>query len=157
MKLLNDNEVQHCAPYNTANSAFLKNTISEGIFHWKFKIKKITSSYMDIGIWKINSGEQKLAINTFFTRDKNSGYAFCVGFGTLVNPDDPNLNPGDLQKYGKICQNGDIVEMILNLDDLTLKYIINDTDYGVAYNIEKTSYKAAIYMYGRGSCIQLLQ
>ena len=56
---------------------------------------------------------------------------------------DPNKNAAKLKDYGVKIKDGDIIEMILNLIDLTLSYKINNTDYGKAYDVDKTSYKVA--------------
>ena len=105
-----------------------------------------------------------------FYDEANSAYVFeatnCMDEklpkGCLMDPSNTNKK---LQSYGVDCQNGDILEMILNLNQYTLRYKINGKDYGVAFeDIEKTKYRAAIFMYVYGSsqaskvgCIQLMQ
>ena len=42
-----------------------------------------------------------------------------------------------LKKYGKQCYDGDIIEMILDLKKLELKFIINDEDHGKAFDVDK--------------------
>merc|ERR1712176_716950 len=45
-------------------------------------------------------------------------------------------------------KDGDIVEMILDMEKRTLRYKVNDMDQGIPFeNIEKKKYKAAVYMY----------
>ena len=58
--------------------------------------------------------------------------------------------------YGRTCVDGDIVEMILNLYDLTLSYKINNKDYSKAFDVEKTSYRAAISSYYKNDKFTLL-
>ena len=51
-----------------------------------------------------------------------------------------------LKKYGNECKINDIITMILDLNNLTLSYKINDKDYGIAFaDIENTEYRAAFY------------
>ena len=47
--------------------------------------------------------------------------------------------------------------MILDFNNMTLRYIINDHDYGKAFDIENGEYMAAVYMYDTGFAIRILQ
>merc|ERR1712039_294224 len=96
-----------------------------------------------------------------FFNEIGAGYAWAAtnwlstldykdkGSGALMDP-----KKGEFAKlgyYGPHCKGGDIVEMILDLEQRTLRYKVNDSDNGVAFeNIEKTEYKAAIWMYTYG-------
>ena len=46
--------------------------------------------------------------------------------------------------------------MTLNLNQLQLSYKINDTDYGKAFDVEKTSYRAAATLYYKETKFTLL-
>ena len=67
-------------------------------------------------------------------------------------------SPGNCgSKYGVRCKNGDIIEMILNLNTLCLSYKINEKNYGTAFkNIENTSYRAAITFFVNGEKVTLI-
>eukprot|EP00484_Ammonia_sp_Unknown_P003380 CAMPEP_0197076776 /NCGR_PEP_ID=MMETSP1384-20130603/212288_1 /TAXON_ID=29189 /ORGANISM="Ammonia sp." /LENGTH=121 /DNA_ID=CAMNT_0042515635 /DNA_START=641 /DNA_END=1003 /DNA_ORIENTATION=- len=55
------------------------------------------------------------------------------------------------------CNESDIIDMILDLDALQLRYYRNGNDLGVAYDsIEQTEYKAAISSYYDEDVITLL-
>ena len=57
--------------------------------------------------------------------------------------------PGrSMDKYGKRkCVPGDIIDMILDLQNNTLRYMVNDEDFGIAFkDIERTEYTTFVYM-----------
>ena len=117
-------------------SAYLTNIISHGIFSWRFKIIQACDE-MNFGIRKCKT-EIKNPNHRFF----NQSYTGYIGL------------------TGDQCTDGDIVEMILNLDECTLRFKVNDIHYGVPFkDIEKTRYRAAIFMFADGyfGRIQLLQ
>merc|ERR1712228_11418 len=161
--LKNENCVQ-LGPVNSleSGSAYLTNIVSEGVFSWRFKIIQACNE-MNFGI---TNNIKASTLNRFFV-DYDSGYAWeAVHYeegGYLMDP--KMIRHQKLKQYGPRCKNGDVVEMILDLEQMTLRYKVNDIDYGVAFeNIEKTQYKAAIFMYVYGKanknamgCIELLQ
>ena len=146
--------------YESGN-AYLTNIISDGIYRWTFKIIDICDE-LNFGIWKTNSATKPDTVHRFF-RDKDSGYAFEAKRGKLMDPS--YFDYVELESYAKCCNNGDVVEMILNLEDYTLSFKVNDIDYGVAFkDIEKTEYRAAIFIYAYGygntakvGCIELIE
>ena len=96
---------------------------------------------------------------------EDSGYAFISSCGRLSDSSRPgtycvgNVSGYDSEvaKYGIPCVEGDIIEMELDLNNLTIKYIINGKDYGIAFNnIENCNYRAAVTIDGGGSSITLL-
>ena len=46
--------------------------------------------------------------------------------------------------YGKECNDGDVLEMTLDFNDLSLAFKMNDEDCGKAFNIENGEYHVAI-------------
>ena len=47
--------------------------------------------------------------------------------------------------------------MILDLDDLTLRFKLNDIDYSVAYkNIKPAKYKMAVWLYYEEDSVQIV-
>ena len=127
-------------------SALLSIIASSGIHCWKFKIVKYDNiNHIDIGIWKINSSQPSEILDTYFTTKHENGYAYVTTKGTLAMSDDY----GD--DYGKKCVNGDIIQMYLDL-----KFIVNNIDFGKAYDIQKTDYKAAVALGSKNNELQLL-
>ena len=60
-----------------------------------------------------------------------------------------------MTKYAIKCKDNDIVDMSVNFVDLTLKYSVNNKDYGVAYQMDETQYKCAVWTYYKNSSIKL--
>ena len=59
----------------------------------------------------------------------------------------------------KVCAVNDVIEMILDLNKLELKYMVNEIDFGVFFDksmLEQTSYRAMVSVWGVGSVIKLL-
>ena len=46
--------------------------------------------------------------------------------------------------------------MCLDFDSLSLSFIINDIDYGKAFDIKQGEYRAAVSFHYNGDCIELL-
>ena len=128
-----------------SNSAFLS-TITEGkeVYHWKLKVinnklNALWSSTMSLyGIYDDDN--------------KPRGYVFAYNYGKLVHLNGTRCTTD----YGIKCNDGDIIEMICDMDKLELKFIINNTDYGKAFDIKKAKYRAVVDMMGSGDSIMLL-
>ena len=142
-----------------ASSSYCKRIIECGTFLWRFKIDDCSNGVgwddggkFMIGIWKVN-GDEEPQTDTYFTRD-GDGYGFDPVGGVISN--DAGYTSAD-QKYGVKCKNGTIVEMLLDMNELTLSYKINDKDYGKAFDVEKCKYRAAVYMLTENDAITLLK
>ena len=145
---------------DNSGSAYLKKIVApgSGVHCWKFSFVRVDEDYytFTLGIWKMNHPiDAQHAIRSDYYRNKADGW-MCVD-----ESDEINLTKGDgssCKDYGQTtCKQGDIVEMILDLDQFTLRYIRNGIDLGIAFkNIEATKYVAAVSMYRRGDAIQLL-
>jgi len=59
--------------------------------------------------------------------------------------------------YGQSCFGVKEVDMILDFDALELKFAINGTDYGKAFDIERTTYRAAVNLSQVKDSVELLQ
>ena len=140
--------------YWNYNSAFCKNIVNEGLCHWKFRIKKRSENSRNwafvIGIWSTKTTKEPPR-NTYFTKDRSS-YAFVADSAKMVN----ESGGGFGNDYGVKCKEGDIIDMYLDFNNLTLRYCINDKDYGVACNVDNASYRAAVNTQYEGDCIELL-
>eukprot|EP01084_Bolivina_argentea_P070705 128570_1 len=140
-------------------SAYLK-TICEPPYKyfWRFQIIKddgINRYWnMNIGIWKINVG--KPHTNSYFTATDHNGYAFIASDGILTDATAESRRSSGYKHYGFKCKTDDVIDMDLDLNTCILSYKINDKDFGVAYIVEKTKYRAAVTIDGVGNAIQLL-
>eukprot|EP01083_Nonionella_stella_P136182 414241_1 len=150
------NTLTHSAS-SVQGSALLKNVISEGQHHWRFKLGRC-SNWTLIGLWKPkNKSKRALDLNTYFTDGGESyGYAYISCNGRLASLDSGDW-AGNSREYGPFKpKEGDTVEMCVNFDTLELRYIVNGQDFGVAFKIEKTEYRAAVNMYYQDDSITLL-
>ena len=138
-------------------SSYCAKIIESGIFKWKFKIEHRYGPII-VGIWKDKDDSSSPPLNTLFTK-KNfgcGGYGFCSWTGAFLIEEDSK--GGIMGKtYGVILNKGAIIEMILDLEQLTLSYIIDGKDYGKAFDVEKCKYRAAVCMYNKENAITLLQ
>ena len=110
-------------------------SVELGIFRWRFRINNVSSQWTDIGV--VSKGNHNL-------------YSFEVMGGNVFD-----IN-GSRQKYGSICKAGSIIEMILDLDRSTLRYIIDGMDYGIAHDVEKAEYRARVCLVQPGESVTML-
>ena len=171
LKLTNDDKrasTQHLGP----RTVFSKKSVYGGVNHWRMKIikmKKDSAWSMTIGVCKkrvdqnVNETDSHNDNRRYLTSRSNTfafgqadRYGYAVNVGTLID----HTQSGYLgRKYGKKCVAGDIVTMILDLDKLELRYIVNDDEYPVAYDdkqIVKGEYFAALNLYNAGDCVEFL-
>ena len=139
---------------------------SPGKYIWKFKLLQVPkldyNAYWTVilGIWKINSCESPVTDDywTGCAKDKGNwayGYAYDVTAGTLVNDNGQNACTGG--EYGTNCKGGDIIEMCLDFDTSTLRFIINGEDMGpTPHQIQDTEYRLALCTFHKGSIIEML-
>eukprot|EP01084_Bolivina_argentea_P273499 465897_1 len=134
-------------------TVFLSKIVKRGKHEWKFKIETyIRDNSVMFGIWD-NSNDTKQGFTQYLNEKANRAY----GFYSYNNSSELRLYKGGSGKtYGVALAQGDTITMSINLDALTLSYSINGKDCGVAFNIKKTQYKAAISFCRKGSAIKLL-
>ena len=131
-------------------STFIKNIIKYGKYMCKFKINSnITEWGIRFGIYKTNAG--KPGMDTYSKTKKGCSYAF-ISHGYLESIDKPG-SAGN--KYGRSLKKNDDIIMIIDLNNNELSYIINDINYGKAFNIQNTSYKIGICLHP-GNSVQLI-
>ena len=135
---------------------------TSGIQSWKLKIMKYRLKsciwFAQIGIVENDDAWLKQNLNSHKWYKEQRGYGFLCGNAKCVWSDGNNKTKR--KHYGQKCNKEEYtVEMILNVKEGTLRYIINDTDYGFAFdNIDKTKeYKLAVSLsrLSVGSKIQL--
>ena len=129
---------------NHMTNAYLKRVVTEGIHTFRLKIEKEAKDnekWLDFVIGVVDQ--------SFKLKQEPVNYqkAYFVGSKALS----PQRKP-----YGKMLKQGDIIEMIINMDNLTLKFIINGTDYGKISDLKPGKYRAAIYMYQVGNTLKIV-
>lgn len=138
-------------------SAFLCHVVDRGQYTWRFEWLKLNYALYwssTLGIWKCAKGFTP-SLDNIFTIGSQVGYGFAANAGTLVSPVTGKGADGGV-KYGRRCSDRDVVEMVIDLDRLQLSYLINGKDYGKAYSIEKTAYRAAINMCKVGDSVRIV-
>ena len=137
--------------------AFLTNVITKDIYVWTFRIKQMHPTLI-IGIWDVKNqypGPGKY----YDVETKNFTYCFWATMAIAAK----NINNKiyEDKPYAVECTAGDTLKMILNMNELSLSYTINEKKYGKAFkDIKKTSYKAVVYMesyHVNEGCIELLK
>ena len=132
-------------------SAFLSNTATEGRHHWRFRLeashKSVTtkSGPRIFGVWRMDHEDNvdiNQMVNTHFTNNE------------LV---DPNSNQAHGKGFGDKCKEGDVVEMVLDLEEGRLHYMLNGEEYGKPVVVATAHYKAAVSFYHKDDRIKLLE
>jgi len=139
------------------NSAFLSNVIDRGRYSWRFRLIEVaTKQYWTstIGIWKCRKGAAP-PINRIFTLGEHVAYGFAANIGALVDP--ATGHEDEERPYGLWCRGGDIVEMHIDLTRCQLSFKINGVDYGKAFDIEKTAYRAAVNMSQVDDAVEIIE
>ena len=94
---------------------------------------------MTIGVFKTkNEIPIETRVDNYTPRD---GYGLIVNYRRTTYDDD-----GKRGFFGNgYCKSGDIIEMILDLNNMTLSYTVNEEQWGVAFSdIEQTTYRAVV-------------
>ena len=127
-------------------TSYLSRIVHSGVHKWKFKLLSVQGYTLNIGLWKT-----KYPIETRkFLTQKRKQYAYQASHGCLTdsNPNNGNTYTPD-RSYGKYgCCNGDVIDMILDLKERTIRFCVNDKDCGIAYkDIDPEQYRSTIGMY----------
>lgn len=118
-------------------SAYLSNRVSSGIHIWTFK-------YVNIGYYDkigIHSTTDKLTVG-FDLDSGHDAYAFAFGGGSLKEREILRYGSGG-GIAGYYNRNGDIIEMTLNFNQLSLSYRVNEV-YCFRKSIKKGTYVAGM-------------
>ena len=131
-------------PSNGVTNAYIKGVIDKGIHSWKFKVEHFeqdTYKWFDFVIGVVDQ-------NHSFKEPVNHQSRWFAG---------SKAHKYIRNRYGKLLKQDDIIEMIINMNEKSLKYIINGHDYGKACDLEKGSkYRAAIYMFCVGNKLRII-
>lgn len=137
---------------------------TSGVYSWKLRIidskeRKHVLWFMVIGIAR-DDHEMLSQSTTFFSRRwdaQRHSKGFVTGHAKKKCLDNEmNIKRSVYGKENQFSTKGDKLEMILNMKDGTLRYIVNDEDYGVAFdNIDTTQkYRLAIRVcYNARDCV----
>eukprot|EP01083_Nonionella_stella_P013626 38319_1 len=89
---------------------------------------------------------------------KNDGYGYCHrnGYKYYHALFDFGLSKDD--EYGPSLKDGDIIEFELDMEHGTLRYYVNGTDLGIAWNdLQETKYRLAVTMGWKGEKVKLFK
>ena len=133
---------------------YLDNIVSFGRHIWRFKCLSISDK---------SEGYVMIGIQGYDMNNSDSKYGLCADFciSSVGNSDVWDVLE---QNYHYITEFGiygedDIIDMIIDFDDGTLEYIINDDDreyLNKSFDIDEGSYRAVISMKEMGDSIQLI-
>ena len=170
MEIYDDKILEHNGRDRLSQTAFLAMEFEgEGVHKWKFKVINLKQDIGDgsdwtscIGIYKlpsstdVNDNIDLPKDNHFLWENKMmSGYGFCAHSGKIKVYD--GINDYCVSSdYGVECKNGDIIEMIVDMNKLEMKYVINGIDFGTAFDIQCAKYRAAVNLDIPLDAIQLL-
>ena len=90
---------------------------------------------------------------------ENTSYNWDAGYAKVASSLIPRNATKTKTKYsnGQLeLKSGDIISVHLDFDNLSLSYIVNDEDYGVAHNIRPEKYRCAIHAYDAATVLKLL-
>ena len=133
--------------------SYLSMEVSKGIHVWTFKILNNYYNYsIEFGIWKT-----KFPVNTLsllYDCNKGAQYGWRSTSRYLTQGD---TDRKDIKYTDRICKTGDIIDMILNLNEYTLSYKCNGDDYGIAFkDIELTTYRAVVGFFHQKDSIKFV-
>ena len=144
--------------------------VNSGKHHWKFKITKLDKMdawwRITIGVIKINEVDDKqlddILNNTLVKHSKAYGAVINFNNNAAFKTGPPKepvpYKDSEQSNYGKCCRKvGDVIDMYLDLDNLTLSYTIKGVNYGNAYNdIDKAEYKMIMTLSRIGTAVELV-
>ena len=134
------------------SSCLLTNIVTTGIHIWTFKVNEFCKADM-IGIRKNDLNSEKQNLDRWVCDDNErirlGGYG-CFGWGEIRG------KKHYFKSYGESWNVGDIIEMRVDLNDLSLSYRVNNNDNGKAFDIEPGKYRAGVTLYGSCSSYCLI-
>ena len=152
---------QNAGCYNTFYNAFGTIKVKSGERKlWRIKICKLDQQFwapiVSLSIGIINSCQvSKIKSGTNYCDDEYGGYGFIVGNGWLKHS-----SIDSIKTYGTVCKQNDVIRMELDLIKSTLKYCINNREYGIAFqNVitnDNIEYILAVSMW-KGDEIRLIE
>ena len=145
--VIKENVILNTATDVNVASAFLSNIVSEGSHEWRFKIIRSSKNWGSffIGIWnnKIDATQYLDKYNYPAGGNDVNQDQRAYGLNTVVGylRGDPKKY---YTKYCPKCNDGDFVEMCLDLDKFELRYNVNDKQYKKAFDVPKSTWRACV-------------
>ena len=137
-------------------TAYLTKIVSKGVHKWRFKAIKMSPYTTIIGVWKTKYATE---IDAELWEDYAKGkfYGYSSTHGQLTSGDQDFA--WEKCRYGeRKCQQGDVIDMILDLNKLEIRYFVNHRDYGVAFeNIDDTSYRVCICVHEKKDVLKFVE
>lgn len=144
---------------DNANSIVLSSKrVNSGIHRWKIHLIKQSTKNLNwkrvLGIWKTShSIPAHMNTNVAYEHYPGQLYGWIINANLKTNGDKRNF----MQYAKRECVTGDIIEIILDLNQQTLSFICNGKDVGVAFdNVDKTEYRMFYCTVSRGDKIKLI-
>ncbi len=128
-----------------SSSAFLSNIVSNGKHQWRFKIIN-TQTYPYIGVRPNKKDPNDNELNECL---QGYGLFGLLSYYGLLRGLSYNNSQTINDKYCPTRKNdGDIIDMYLDLNKFELSFAINNKHYGKAFDVDKKSYRAVCSHWG---------
>ena len=117
---------------------------------------------MTIGVCRCDEIPERINKNVYDSNGsgKDGFYAWNINASLLTGDYDSNDQKKIYQsrRYSdQRCKTGDLVEMVLDLDERRLSYLKNDKSQRIAFeNIKATGYKAVVFMNQKDDSIEIV-
>ena len=134
-------------------SAYLVKVVQSGVHKWRFEIIKMSGNHMFIGVWKTKYAKS-ISQDVYYKVAQGKYYGWNIIVKTTTTGDE-RYN----RWYGRETniRTGNVIEMILDLNNHQLSYSVNDISEGICFaDIEKCDYTACIMISHQGDSMQLL-
>ena len=138
-------------PLGGVDTAFLSNVVNEGVNHWTFEIIEADdSTNIYIGLWDNKQEITQETLREHITTSSGGAPSFNTRFGELRG--DVKYIKNDEIYNGQCpdCRKGDVVRMVLKYnenDTCFVNYIVNEKDYGLAFELPKGEYRAFVCLF----------
>ena len=126
--------------------------------HWKILIGVMKNCHCSTLItWKASHSDHRYSTSKFFTSLSGAGYAFIGSIGAITTGNKSEKiyseHDGKIEKFEKV---GDVIKVILDLNQYTLSFEVNGYNPGIAYVVQKNwDYRLAVSM-TEGRYIQMV-
>eukprot|EP01084_Bolivina_argentea_P164767 286398_1 len=146
---------------STWSNCFGSHTVKQGIYSWKIKvISNSLNNNLAVGVIPSDIESMKKAVWESHPYGYNiytwSQTVTCDSYGNKKYSEhcqDRKVN----RNYGEFCgKPGSEIIGVLNMDDLTLSFVINGTDYGVMTKVDKGSYRLRICFVSANAALELV-